>query len=186
VAALRLLAVFARAFAARPDPSPVSSGYSSASMILSVVAIVVSVLALATAIWIARRQTLAQAALAAIDQARRTGEGGAQAPQARQAQSATVIVQWRDSDPALILHNRGHAPALDVTVEVTSATPGGLPPRLPAEDGCLATERLDPGRSHAIPVTAPYGLAAVIQVTVRWRDGAGPHQDVVRLPTVGQ
>jgi type II secretory pathway pseudopilin PulG len=182
------LAAFAAALGGHhsPPPSPVSSGDSSATLIVSILALVVSIVSLVATTWIGYRQTRAQDALKAIEEARRSDELSGQRQAALQARSAAVTAQWQDTGPALIVHNRGQAPAIDVTVEVTSATPGGLPPRLPSGDDRLAMERLEPGQSHAIPLTAPYGMAAVIQAAVRWRDGAGPHEDIVRLPTVGE
>jgi hypothetical protein len=164
----------------------VNSGDSRTTVILSILAFVVSVISLVATTWIGYRQYKAQDALTAVEEARRTDEVGEQRQAALAARSAAVTAQWQDTGPALIVHNRGQAPAIDVTVEVTSATPGGLPPRLPSGADRLAMERLEPGQSHAIPLTDPYGMAAVIQVAVRWRDGAGPHEDIVRLPTVGQ
>jgi hypothetical protein len=182
------LAAFAGALGARPSPSPspVSSGDSRATLIVSILALVVSLASAFATAWIGYRQTKAQDALKAIEEARRRDELSGQRQAALHARSAAVTAQWQDTGPALILRNRGQAPAIDMTIEVTSATPGGLPPRLPSGDDRLAMERLEPGQSCAIPLTAPYGMAAIIQASVRWRDGAGLHEDIVRLPTVGQ
>lgn len=184
------LAACAGALCARPtpspSPSPVSSGDSRTTVIVSILALVVSIISLAATTWLGYRQYKAQDVLKNIEMARRSDEVSGQRQAALAAQSAAVTAQWQDAGPALVIHNRGQAPAIDVTIEVTSATPGGPPPRLPSGADRLAMERLEPGQSHAIPLTAPYGMAAVIQAAVRWRDGSGPHEDIVRLPTIGQ
>jgi hypothetical protein len=141
-------------------------------------------LAILVSILTAVRQHRVQVRIAAIEQARRDEEVSARREADVTACFEATVTSTGKIGKNLVLRNQGLAPAEEVSFEMVPVG-DDEEPFLIFGEGDLPLPMLDVGGTYGWPAVFSSGTAPSIDVTVRWRDGAGPKTKTVRLSTFG-
>jgi Na+-transporting methylmalonyl-CoA/oxaloacetate decarboxylase gamma subunit len=151
---------------------------------LTVVALVLSFLALLVAFWAAvssRRAARAADVLAKNDVERRSEERKRQELAEVAAKRANLRVRHETATIGgvdyLMVTNKGPALARYVGIEVVGVDGGDRPPRLVVQPGEQPVEELPPGDSVRFPLDIDGGAGHSLQVRLTWNDGEEARHD---------
>jgi hypothetical protein len=141
-------------------------------------------LAILVSILTAVKQHRIQVRMAAIEQARRDEEVAARREADVTAYFDSTVKSTGKMGRNFVLRNQGLAPAEEVSFEMVPVG-DGEEPFLILSEGDLQLPMVDVGGAYGWPAEYSSGTAPSIDVTVRWKDGAGLKKKTVRLSTFG-
>lgn len=148
---------------------------------IAVIALVISVLSAALAVWAAissHRVAIATDRLAAIEAERRHEERASAKRAAAVSRAADLRIRWASDD--LTIANTGLAPAQRITIEPVGALDDRALPQL-LDPGAQPIDALAPDETVTLRLPHSKELAAHMECLLQWQDGEGAHEERRRL-----